>query len=113
MVNRPYTVLSFAVEWIRCFWEYAREYRAHAIQKMVERDISFTEIDEVAANLHVIREYAEDRPHPSCLVLGFTMSGRPLHLVYSVDATSNTVYVITVYEPDVSRWTDGFSRRSE
>ena len=53
----------------------------HAIQRMIQRDISFTDIDEASEKLELVEEYPDPTPHPSCLVLGFTNKKRPLHIV--------------------------------
>jgi hypothetical protein len=99
------------VDWLRCFREYDREYRAHALRKMIERNISFDEIDEASGRLDMVKDYEDDTPYPSCLMLGFTKANRPLHVVFAVNHTPQKVYVITVYEPEKSQWTDGFLRR--
>ena len=101
------------MDWIRNFRDFDREYRAHAVQKLIERDISFAEIDEATRNLEIIREYTDDTPYPSCLVLGFTSRKRPLHIVYSVNQSKRVVYVITIYEPDAGLWNKAFTRRNE
>ena len=106
-------MVLFFVGWIQYFREYRKEFRAHALQKMVERDIDFAEIDEITDNLTVIQEYEDDTPYPSCLVLGFSKAKRPLHVVFSVNQSNKTVYVITVYEPDVTRWSEDFTRRNQ
>ena len=89
------------------------EYRAQAIQKMIERGISFIEIDEVSDNLRIVNEYGDDMPYPSCLALGFTKRDRTLHMVFAADHPTQTAYVITVYEPERSRWSENFTRRIE
>lgn len=101
------------VDWIPCFQTYKREYRAHAIKKMVERNIGFNEIDEASGTLQIVKEYADDTPYASCLALAFTKKNRPLHLVFSVNPLAQTVYIITVYEPDSTQWNDTYTRRSE
>ena len=80
---------------------------------MVERGISFVELDEAADNLRIVKEYEDDTPYPSCLVLGFTKKNRPLHSVFAVNHSIHTAYIITVYEPEEARWSDNFTRRSE
>lgn len=57
----------------------------------------------------VIEEYPEDKYSPSALLLGFTSSGRPLHIQVST-ADAVVTRIITVYEPDRGDWTD-FRRR--
>ena len=78
---------------------------------MVEREISFAEIDEMSDNLRIINEYEDDSPYPSCLAVGFTKHDRPLHLVFAVNYPVQTTYVITVYEPEEARWSENFTRR--
>ncbi|HJW84249.1 MAG TPA: DUF4258 domain-containing protein, partial [Anaerolineae bacterium] len=58
----------------------------------------------------VIEDYPDDKYSPSCLVLGFTGTGRPLHLQVSY-IESDLVRIITVYEPDESEWIDFVKRR--
>ena len=60
------------MEWIECFRNYKRAYRAHALERMVVRDITFTDLDEAFNNLAVIETYPQDIPYPSCLALGFS-----------------------------------------
>jgi hypothetical protein len=79
--------------------------------RMFERSISFDDIDQALSSIRVIEEYPDDQPYPSCLILGFTFSNEPIHIVYSVNEEAKLVYVITVYAPDASKWADGFSKR--
>ena len=58
----------------------------------------------------IIEEYPLDRYGPSCLLLGFTETGRPLHIVASA-ADGPEVKVITLYEPDPQAWADFRTRR--
>ena len=58
----------------------------------------------------LIEDYPEDKYAPSCLILGFTDSGRPLHLQVSY-FDSLFVKIITLYEPDPAEWEDSTRRR--
>ena len=80
-------MVLYTVDWIGCFREYRHEFRVHAIQKMIERDIGFDELDEATKDLQIIKEHADDTPYPSCLVLGSTKQSRPLHLVFALNHT--------------------------
>jgi len=76
----------------------------------VERNISETEIRQAGANAKIIEDYPDDKYSPSCLLLGFTEGGRPLHIQVSyVDA--DLVKIITLYEPDEGEWIDFAQRR--
>jgi hypothetical protein len=58
----------------------------------------------------VIESYPDDKYTASCLLLGFTIAERPLHLQVSL-AESDVVKIITVYEPDEKEWIDYYQRR--
>ena len=47
---------------------------------------------------------------PSCLLLGFTRAGRPLHMQVSL-ADTDLVKIVTLYEPDGGEWVDYSVRR--
>ena len=82
----------------------------HALKRVVERNISDEEIRQAGVDAAIIEDYPDDKYSPSCLLLGFTRSGRPLHLHVSL-ADSQLVRIVTLYEPSLSRWTDDYSRR--
>jgi hypothetical protein len=48
----------------------------------------------------LIRDYAEDKPFPSALFLGY-VGDRPLHVVASCDEQNRRVFIITAYEPSL------------
>lgn len=68
------------------------------------------EIREAFAGGEVIEDYPNDKYGPSCLVLGLTGAGRPLHVQCS-DPQRPRVKLITVYEPDPELWIDFRTRR--
>ena len=47
-------------------------FRAHAIRRMFERGVNESQIRDVLENGGIIREYSEDQPYPSRLLLGWT-----------------------------------------
>ncbi|HFD40314.1 MAG TPA: DUF4258 domain-containing protein [Anaerolineae bacterium] len=58
----------------------------------------------------IIENYADDPRGASCLVLGFTNRGDPLHFVCGV-SLPDVVVIITLYRPDPKRWIDWRRRR--
>lgn len=58
----------------------------------------------------VIEDYPQDKYGPSCLVLGWTGAGRPLHVQCSYPSRP-LVKVITLYEPDPNVWVNFRERR--
>lgn len=84
----------------------------HAIQKMFQRKISKSEIDIVISTGKIIKEYPNDLPQPSLLILGFNKN-RPLHIVIGFNKLKNICIIVTVYEPDPEIWKNDFTRRIE
>lgn len=86
------------------------EFSQHAVDQTILRRIRVQEIREAIASGEVIEDHPSDKYGPSCLILGFTSAGRPLHIHCSYPSRP-LVKVITVYEPDEERWIDFRVRR--
>ena len=86
------------------------EFSKHAVDQSILRQISVQELREAIANGEIIEDYPEDKYGPSCLILGFTQAGRPLHVQCSYPSRP-LVKIITLYEPDPSQWIDFRVRR--
>lgn len=86
------------------------EFTRHAFKRAIERNISEQEIKECGENIELIEDYPEDKYSPSSLLLGFTKGQRALHLQVS-RVESDTIKIITVYEPNPNEWIDGKIRR--
>ena len=74
------------------------------------RRITAQELREAIANGEVIEDYPNDKYGPSCLVLGFTSLGRPIHVQCSHPSRA-LIKIITAYQPDPNEWTDFKHRR--
>jgi|SRR4030065_2684846 len=86
------------------------EFSSHAFKRAVERNISDIEISQAGKNAMIIEDYPDDKYSPSCLLLGFTKKGRPLHIQVSL-MNFEFVKIITLYQPDESEWTNNYSKR--
>lgn len=91
-------------------WRGEFEFSRHAFRRAVERNISEQEIRQAGQLAELIEDYPDDKYSSSCLLLGFSYSGRPLHLQVS-RADKALVKIITLYEPDVARWDEYRQRR--
>ena len=56
------------------------EFSQHAVDQSIIRHISVQEIREAFATCEIVEDYPDDKYGPSCLVLGFTLADRPLHI---------------------------------
>jgi len=87
------------------------EFSKHAVDRSILRVVSVQEMYEAVANGEIIEDYPDDKYGPSCLILGFTQAGRPLHIQYSYPSRP-LVKIITLYEPDSAQWIDFRVRRT-
>lgn len=82
----------------------------HTNLRRDKRGITCEEVLQAIASGEVIEDYPNDKYGPSCLILGYTDTGRVLHVQCSYP-TRELVKIITVYEPLPSRWIDFRSRK--
>jgi len=78
---------------------------------MFERDISELDVEKVVNNGEIIKTYSNDKPYVSYLILGY-IEKRAIHVVYALDENSQTI-IITVYEPSLDKWDNGFRLRKQ
>ncbi|MEJ2066948.1 MAG: DUF4258 domain-containing protein, partial [Deltaproteobacteria bacterium] len=82
------------------------EFSKHAVDQSIIREISVEEVEEaISGRCEIIEDYPDDKYGPSCLILGFTKTGRPLHLQCSYSSRP-LMKIITLYEPDSNLWVD-------
>jgi len=81
---------------------------SHARTRMFQRNISTDEIKDIVLRGEIVEEYADDRPCPSALILGF-LQDNPYHIV--VAQCEDHVRILTVYVPAEDRWIRWRTRR--
>ena len=85
-------------------------YRAHAVQRMFEREISPVKVRKALEAEDMIEDYSSEMPEPSRLIMGF-QGKRPFHVVTSENPEVNEITVVTVYLPDSNKWKKDFRTR--
>lgn len=83
----------------------------HARLRLFERKIKISDIIRCIETGEIIEQYNNDKPFPSCLILGEDTEGQLFHIVVSSDAES--LFLITAYYPDANRWESGYKNRKE
>lgn len=83
--------------------------KLHALERASLRGIDPIEIREALLNGMIIEKYPDDSRGQSCLICGKTQKGKDIHVVCGI--AYDTIWIITVYEPDPEEWTDSFTRR--
>jgi len=86
-------------------------FKQHCVERMIERDITSKDIQQALLNCEIISVYPEDRPLLSYLILGYDKSKKPLHIVAAISKDKTRLWLITVYRPDVRRWSKDFRER--
>jgi len=88
-------------------------YTEHALDRMNAESemITFEEVREVVVAGEIIEDYPEDVRGHSCLMLGFTCSGRPVHVVCA--PKERYLGIITAYVPSETEWEEDFKTRRQ
>jgi len=84
----------------------------HAFTRMFARSISPELAKRAIRNGEIIASYLNDQPYPSFLLL-YWERGKALHIVASLNESSNTCHVITTYWPEADLWSDDFKTRRQ
>ena len=89
------------------------EFSKHAVDQSIVRDIGVSEMKQaILENALIIEDYPNDKYGPSCLILGYTQNGRPLHIQCSYPSRP-LIKIITLYQPDSGFWIDDRIRKSK
>ena len=83
----------------------------HADEEAEADGLTFDEIYFSVLHGEIIEDYLTDRPFPSCLILGKTFSGAPVHSVWAYNRGNQWAVLITVYRPDPNRWINWRERK--
>jgi hypothetical protein len=87
------------------------EWRKHAIERMLERDISRAEVKITLKKGEIIESYKTDKPFESALF--FYIDSKPIHVVASLNEITNTIYIITAYIPNLAHFDKNLKTRKQ
>ncbi|MCK4261870.1 DUF4258 domain-containing protein [bacterium] len=85
------------------------EISLHADDERANDEITYDELEKVLSNPEILEQYPDDPRGESCLVLGFTNEGRPVHAVCGRNKDGN-LFIVTVYVPTMPKWRDPRTR---
>ena len=85
------------------------KWSVHCLARMQERDISREDVKNCISKGEIIEDYPDDFPHPSCLVFGYTVNNKPIHVVVGND--EEYIYIITAYFPSTVKFEDDLKTR--
>ena len=81
----------------------------HARIRLIERGITVDDVINSINTGEIIMQYKDDKPFPSCLILGRDANGKYIHVVVSND--SDYIYLITAYVPNSDIWKEDLKTR--
>lgn len=89
-----------------------RQYKTshHAEAEREAETITIDDIKTAILNGELLEDYSDDPRGHSCLMLGTTEDGRPLHVVLTILVQIEEVLIITVYIPTMPKWLDPRTR---
>ncbi|MGH8584286.1 MAG: DUF4258 domain-containing protein [Gammaproteobacteria bacterium] len=98
-----------AVEWIK--GKIAAEeyyYSLHGDQERQNDNLSLLDVEEALLSGRILEHYPDTGRGASCLVVGFSNSGKPIHIVCGRRAED--MVIITVYIPTPPRFINPYER---
>jgi hypothetical protein len=70
------------IDWIKnCVWENAYFLSGHTDEERMDDNLTISEIEEALLSGRILESYPDDWRGESCLVVGFTNAGIPVHIV--------------------------------
>ena len=83
------------------------KWSVHVAARMAERDIKRSDVINCIMNGEIINDY----PYPSCLIFGYTLRNRVIHVVLGYDGEN--VYIVTAYYPNTDKFEADLKTRKE
>jgi hypothetical protein len=87
------------------------KWSTHCLERMQERDISIVDIEQCILSGEIIEDYPDDFPYPSCLIFGYTVNKKIIHVIVGTD--ESLLYVITAYYPNTTKFMEDLKTRRE
>jgi len=83
----------------------------HAEDEAEDDNLLFEDIFISVQRGEIIEQYPDDKPYPSCLILGKNLKGEPIHSVWAYNVETKASVLITVYRPHTERWMEDWKTR--
>ena len=85
------------------------EISLHADDERIADGLTVFQLEFALSNCEIIEQYPDDPRGESCLALGFTPEGIPVHVVCGKNPSGHLI-LITVYFPTMPKWSDPYKR---
>ena len=81
----------------------------HILERIFQKGIYIDDVINALTHGEIIEHYPSDYPFPSCLVLGYTSTEKPLHVVCGSNGIE--LWLVTAYFPNPMEWSEDFKQR--
>ncbi len=99
----------FETSWIKQKIELSNySFTRHGDQERKNDNLSISEIEEALLSSQIIEQYSDTGRGKSCLAVGFTHKGKPIHIVCG--EMDNDLVIITVYIPAPPKFKNPYQR---
>lgn len=97
---------------IRLYYEKERVIiTVHAQERLRQRGIRAKDVKNCIMTGEIIEQYPDDFPYPSCLIFGYSVEEKILHVVASDEGTGSRI--VTAYFPDNIKFENDLKTRRE
>ena len=80
----------------------------HGDEERKNDNLTIYEVEEAILNGRILENYQDDKRGESCLVVGFTQLGKPIHIVCA--RSGDSTIIITVYIPSSPKFKNPYER---
>lgn len=87
------------------------DWTKHCLNRLNQRNIQISEVKTAVNRGKIIEYYYDDYPYPSCLILGYNINKKILHIVCGM--SEDIVHMITAYYPNTEKWEEDMKTRRE
>lgn len=87
------------------------DWTKHCLNRLNQRDILISDVKNAIYNGKIIEYYHDDYPYPSCLILGYNVDNKILHIVCGM--SENIVHMITAYYTNTNKWEEDMKTSRE
>ncbi len=99
----------FNINWIKSKIEQGEYYfTKHGDQERQNDNLTITEVEQSLINGMILEQYEDDIRGESCLVAGFTNTGKPIHIICG--GFDKNLAIITVYIPIPPKFKNPYER---
>ena len=97
------------IEWIKKKTQFDDYYFSkHGDAERQNDNLSILEVKEAISNSIILEEYKDTGRGKSCLIVGFTNTGKPVHVICG--KSDDTLVIITVYIPTPPKFKNPYER---